>query len=96
MQMKAMKQPNNPQQLVDKICKHFLANMERNNRKYRPINFKATQILKSKSQMEDPFLAKVNVYPIMREEAKINDKVNYFANQISQPSKTQAKLEDLR
>jgi hypothetical protein len=50
MQLKALKRPDDPKQLVDKVCKHFIKSLVRAEQIARPIAFKAVSILSSKKQ----------------------------------------------
>ena len=94
MQYKCMKKPDDPRQLVDKLCKHFLKALARKESKNSTkVPFKATSVLKSKKQ--DPSITTAS-YSLYNKEEKINEKVNEMAQLISEPSKTMQKLTDLR
>jgi len=51
MQLKALKRPHEPQQLVDKVCKHFIKSLVRADLNSSTIAFRATSILTSKKQI---------------------------------------------
>ena len=92
MQLKAMKQPEDPKQLVDKLSKHFTRAIER--AKYKgthDINFKANTVLTSKKQLQAAVGSpnKIKCYPMMTKEEKINEKAHELAQEtIREPSKT--------
>jgi len=94
MQLKSMKRPDDPKQLLDKICKHFERAIHRaESRGTSNIQFRATSVLKSKKQLAS---AVGNAYPMMTKEEKINEKAQELAqSQIREPSKTTKKLTDL-
>ncbi len=76
-----MKRPNNPKQLVDKICKLFqksLAKAAKANSTV--IDFKATGIFKS-SKVQQSYEQKgnQNIYRLWVREARINEKIGDLA-----------------
>lgn len=99
MQSKALQNPYDPKQLVDKICKHFLKSLDKAQKLLLPIRFSALTILKSQkqlSQTKSSSCKKVAYSPLIKEEL-INEKVNKFAKEACiEPSKTVQKLAELR
>lgn len=92
MQLKSMKQPDDPKQLVDKLSKHFERAVLRANYKgSNEINFKASTVLTSKKQLQAAVGSPkaIRCYPMMTKEEKINEKAHELAHQtIREPSKT--------
>ena len=91
-----MKRPDDPKQLVDKLCKHFLKALARAEQRNTPkIAFKASSVLIPKKQ--DPEKRRTNAYPLLNREEQINERANELAqSRICSPSKTTQKLTDLR
>ena len=95
MQLKSMKQPDEPKQLLDKVIKHFMKSLSRaEQRGTNQIPFNAATVLRSKKQAE---ASRQNSYPLMNSEEKINDQISKLAvESIIEPSMASQKLTNLR
>ena len=76
-----MKRPNNPKQLVDKICKLFQKSLLKAAKGNSPIiDFRATGVFKSqKVQQGHEHKGNQNIYRLWVREARINEKIGDFA-----------------
>ena len=76
-----MKRPNNPKQLVDKICKIFLKSLTKAAKANSEIiDFKATGVFKSqKVQQSHEHKGNQNIYRMWVREARINEKIGDLA-----------------